>query len=148
MDSHKEYRKDYLLCLFQFLLLYMNRTFSVFRNISHLLKLFFFLPSFINSVQYFICDLSKPTNQLLWLFKLISYWLEEQMFEFLYPSCSGFTLDFLTLTDLTWMTQKHRRTESSDSLGWKGPLVVLPTFLLKPAVLVSAGIEFSSQYLL
>lgn len=106
-----------------------------------------FLPSFISSMQYFISDLSKPANQLLWLFKLISYWLEEQMFEFLYPSCSEFTLDFLTLTDLTGMTQEHR-TESSDSLGWKGPLEVLPTFLLKLAVLVSAGVEFSSRYLM
>lgn len=58
------------------------------------------------------------------------------MFEFQYPSCSGFTLGFLTLSDFTGMTQEHRRTESRDCLGWKGPLEVLPTFLLKPAVLV------------
>lgn len=145
MDSHKEDRKYYLLCLFQFELLCMNRTFSVFGNVSHFLKLF--LPSFISSMQYFISDLSKPTNQLLWLFKLISYWLEQQMFEFLYPSCSGLTLDFCTLTDLTEMTQEHGRTEPSDSLAWKGPLGVLPTFLLKPAVLVSAEVEFSPPYL-
>lgn len=143
MDSHKEYRKDYLLCLFQFQLLCMNRTFSVFRNISHFLKLFFcFHSSAVCNISSVVCQ-SQQTNCYGCSSSLATDLKSRCLF--LYPSCSGFTLDFLTLTDLTGMVQEHRKTESNYSLGWKGPLEVLPTFLPKLGVLVSAGIEFSSQ---
>lgn len=60
MDYHIEYRKGYLLCLFQFQLLCMNRTFSVFRNISQFLKLYF---SFIHQQNAIFHQRSVKANK-------------------------------------------------------------------------------------